>query len=121
MKAGFFLVLIGFGGMLWNSIELKHIYENGDITKIIVNSDQGVLVDGILKFIGIVGFLLIIGEVTNIVRRRRKVLNIVIEHIALSDKLASTLSQTINKLEGRSEFLPNNNNWLRQFFRMKTN
>lgn len=106
MKAGFFLVFIGFGGSAWNSIEAKHISKNGETTKIAIRNEQGEIANNILLLAGGIGLLLILGEVIYITKRRKKKLNIAIEHIAFRDKLASPLSKNINKLEGRSDILP---------------
>ena len=106
MKAGFFLMVLGFGGSLWNYLEVNHTNNNGEITEIVIRNDQGLIENSILIFLGSLGLLLILREVFYIVRRRQKILNIAVEHVALREKLASPLSKNIHKIEGRSDILP---------------
>ena len=99
IKTGSLLALIGFGGGIWNSIQAKYITENGAVTELAVKNEQGPFYESVLFIIGCIGVLFIIFELIYIIRKRQKTANIVIEHIALKNKLGSSLNQYINNSE----------------------
>lgn len=107
MKAGLVFVILGLGGMKWASFDVGYISEDGRASSLSIeaNADRP-FVEFLMLGVGITGVLMVLGEVFWIVKRRRKILNIAIEHSALRDKMASPLINHVSKEEGGSDTLP---------------
>lgn len=107
MKAGLSLCLIGFSGANWASFSATYLSENGTASFIkVVSNENNPFIAKIMVGIGIIGLLMVIGETIYIINRRRRILNVAIEHIALREKIASPLISYVSKESGRSDTLP---------------
>ncbi|MCI5208842.1 MAG: hypothetical protein D3910_08620, partial [Candidatus Electrothrix sp. ATG2] len=107
MKAGFFLCLLGFGGAGWASFDINHVSPDGTKTAIKLEvSESKPFWEPLMTCVGLIGLVMIVGESIYILYRRRKVLNIAIEHIALREKISSPLIDFVSKESGGSESLP---------------
>jgi hypothetical protein len=106
MKAGFFLCLLGFGGAGWASLDINHISPDGTKTNVNLEvSESKPFLPALMTGVGLIGFVMIVGESIYIVCHRRKILNIAIEHIALREKISSPLIDFVSKENGGSESL----------------
>ncbi|WP_299773950.1 SAVED domain-containing protein [uncultured Pseudoteredinibacter sp.] len=107
MKAGIFLCLTGFGGANLASFDVIHRAADGSTTSVSIEANNNsFFIEWILTGVGIIGLLMVVGESIYIIKKRRKVLNLVIEHTALREKLGSPLINAVSRIPGGSDTLP---------------
>ncbi|CAK8714800.1 SMODS-associated and fused to various effectors domain-containing protein [Candidatus Electrothrix laxa] len=106
MKAGFFLCILGFGGAGWAALDVEHSSADGTHTSVSLEVSQSKpFWEPLMTCVGLIGLAMVIGESLYIICRRRKVLNIAIEHIALRERISSPLINFVSKESGGSESL----------------
>ncbi|WP_444930628.1 SAVED domain-containing protein [Microbulbifer sp. SSSA002] len=107
MKAGIFLCMTGFGGANLASVEAMHRTADGATTLVSIEANNNSsFLEWALTGVGIIGLLMVIGESIYIIKKRRKILNLTIEHTALREKLGSPLVNSVSRLPGGSDTLP---------------
>ena len=100
-------MLIGFGGANWASVSASLSSDSGyNAALSIQGSDNAPLISGVLFCIGLIGLALVLWEVVIILKKRSKIFNIAIEHIALRKRIATPLIDSVNKSVGAAETLP---------------
>ena len=89
----------GFGGgILFNSLYLKHSTNDGTITELNFSTDQlPILIQNSLWGFGFIGATILMYEVCHSIKDRNKKFIIGVEHIGLKKRIATSLSSSLKK------------------------
>ncbi|ABZ76359.1 hypothetical protein Shal_1794 [Shewanella halifaxensis HAW-EB4] len=101
------MMLVGFGGRAMTHFIFGVESSVGDkVTLAYQRTDNELILNSILLFIGFVGFMILVYEVITIIRLRKKTSQIVIEHIGLRERISSPLINAVTLKEGKADSLP---------------